>query len=174
MTKMTAAAPRTAYEDLGQGEPVLLFLPGWVSDHTQVDPTARLEIAVDVEFQQYRRMIRWPAICFGINPAETKLGEIELVNEDIDHASRIVLVDPVRHSGNSVDCPRSAPATKRFVRSPANRQGNHIRRAVFTQPGSTAPVWVTSLDKCRRNSRRFSRLSRSLCPYAPAITGDNS
>ena len=42
MIKMTAAAPRIAYEDLGQGEPVLLFLPGWVSDHTQVDPTARL------------------------------------------------------------------------------------------------------------------------------------
>ena len=40
MSKMTATAPRIAYEDVGQGEPALLFLPGWVSDHTQVDATA--------------------------------------------------------------------------------------------------------------------------------------
>jgi hypothetical protein len=32
-----------------------------------------------------------------------KLGQIEFFNEDIDHANRIVLADPVsRHSGNSV------------------------------------------------------------------------
>jgi|SRR5712671_1586278 len=42
-----------------------------------------------------------------------------------------------RHSGNSVDCPRSAPSTKRFMNCPpANRQANHSREAVFTQPGS--------------------------------------
>ena len=41
MSKMTATAPRIAYEDVGQGEPALLFLPGWVSDHTQVDATAQ-------------------------------------------------------------------------------------------------------------------------------------
>jgi hypothetical protein len=40
-------------------------------------PTARLnpvEIAVDVQLQQYRRMIRRPAGDLGINPAEPKLG----------------------------------------------------------------------------------------------------
>ena len=42
MTKMTATAPRVAYDDQGEGEPTLLFLPGWNSDRTQVDPTARL------------------------------------------------------------------------------------------------------------------------------------
>ncbi len=33
---------RISYDASGQGEPALLFLPGWVSDHTQVEPTARL------------------------------------------------------------------------------------------------------------------------------------
>lgn len=42
MIKTTTAAPRITYDDLGRGEPALLFLPGWWSDHTQVDPTARL------------------------------------------------------------------------------------------------------------------------------------
>ena len=55
MSKMTATAPRIAYEDMGQGEPALLFLPGWVSDHTQVDPTARLSA-------EHRRVLvlDWP------------------------------------------------------------------------------------------------------------------
>jgi pimeloyl-ACP methyl ester carboxylesterase len=42
MTRMTPATPRIAFDDQGQGEPALLFLPGWASDHTQVDPTTRL------------------------------------------------------------------------------------------------------------------------------------
>jgi pimeloyl-ACP methyl ester carboxylesterase len=45
MISMTAAAPHIAYDDAGQGEPALLFLPGWASDHTQVDPTAHLSAA---------------------------------------------------------------------------------------------------------------------------------
>ena len=33
---------RINYSDSGQGEPALLFLPGWACDHTQVDPTAQI------------------------------------------------------------------------------------------------------------------------------------
>src|SRR5260370_42612109 len=44
-----------------------------------------------------------------------------------------------RHSGNSVDCTRSAPSTKRFMNCPpANRQANHSTQLVFTQPRSKA------------------------------------
>jgi pimeloyl-ACP methyl ester carboxylesterase len=42
MIQRTAAAPRIAYDDRGQGEPARLFLTGWCSDYTQVSPTARL------------------------------------------------------------------------------------------------------------------------------------
>ena len=40
-------------------------------------------------------MIRGSAGCFGIDPTKPKLGQIESFDEDIDHASRIVLADPV-------------------------------------------------------------------------------
>jgi hypothetical protein len=38
---------------------------------------------------------------------------------DVDHPNRIVLADSVFQAvGNSVLCPRSAPSTRRFIRSP--------------------------------------------------------
>src|SRR5262245_13576366 len=41
-----------------------------------------------------------------------------------------------RHSGNSVVCPRSAPATKRFIDPPGESQEKHSSGRVFTRPGS--------------------------------------
>ena len=40
-------------------------------------------------------MIRGSAGCFGIYPTKPKLRQIEFFDEDIDHANRIVLADPV-------------------------------------------------------------------------------
>ena len=63
-----------------------------------LEPPARLrpvEIAVDVELQQHRRMIRGAAGCLGIDPSKTKLSQIESIDKDIDDANRIVLADPV-------------------------------------------------------------------------------
>src|SRR5436190_2616909 len=63
-----------------------------------LEPAARLnpvEIAVDVELQQDRRVIRRPAGRLGIDPAEPKPGQIEFVDKDLDYANRIVLADPV-------------------------------------------------------------------------------
>src|SRR6476646_798839 len=52
-----------------------------------------------------------------------------------------------RHSGNSVDCPRSAPETKRFINSPVESRENHKHRdGVFTQPGSQAEVATLRRD----------------------------
>ena len=59
---------------------------------TRLNP---IEIAVDVKLQQDRGMIRGSAGCLGIDPTKPKLGQIESFDEDIDHASRIVLADPV-------------------------------------------------------------------------------
>jgi hypothetical protein len=41
----------------------------------------------------YRRVIRRPAGCLGINPAEPKLGQIEFVDKHIDYANGIVLAE---------------------------------------------------------------------------------
>src|SRR5262249_46266236 len=63
-----------------------------------VEPAARLnpiEIAVDVELQQYRRMIRRPAGRLRIDPLEPKLAEVKLVDKDVDDSNRIVLMNPV-------------------------------------------------------------------------------
>ena len=61
-------------------------------------PAARLgpvEIAVDVELQQHRRMVRRPASDFGLDPDKPKLRQIEFLDENVDHPNRIVIVDPV-------------------------------------------------------------------------------
>jgi hypothetical protein len=44
-----------------------------------------------------------------LNAAEPKFSQIEGRNEGVDHANRIIIGNPVIHSGNKVDCPRSAP-----------------------------------------------------------------
>src|SRR5437016_2484002 len=61
-------------------------------------PAARLnpvEITVDVELQQRRRMIRRSAGHFGLDPTEPKFGKIEFVDKNVDDPNRIVLADPV-------------------------------------------------------------------------------
>ena len=52
-----------------------------------------------------------------------------------------------RHSGNKLDCPRSAPATKRFIDPPRNHQGNHSTLSVFTQPGSEAAIHLPACER---------------------------
>jgi len=54
-----------------------------------------VEIAVDVELQMDRGMISRAARRLGLDPVEPQIGEIERINERIDHANRIAVVDPV-------------------------------------------------------------------------------
>ena len=54
-----------------------------------------IEIAVDVKLQQHQRMIRRPPGRLGSNPIEAELTQIKLVDKDVDHPNRIVLIDPV-------------------------------------------------------------------------------
>jgi hypothetical protein len=70
-------------------------------------------------------MIRRPARDLGIDPAEPKLGQIEFVDKDIDHPNRIVLTDPVFQAFRKQRaCTRSAPSTKRFIRSSRKSREN--------------------------------------------------
>src|SRR5262249_11053603 len=76
------------------GEPHHLDIPPGL----MLEPAARLnpiEIAVDVELQQYRRMIRRPAGRRWIDPAKLELAKIELVDKNVDDPNRIVLVNPI-------------------------------------------------------------------------------
>ena len=64
-------------------------------------PPARLhpvQIAINVELEQDRRMIRRPARRRRIDPFKCHLTQIQPVNKDVDHTNRIVLADPVLHA----------------------------------------------------------------------------
>ncbi len=61
-------------------------------------PPARLhpvEIAINVELQQHRRMIARPPRRLRHSATEPETAQIELIDENIDHPNRIVFVDPV-------------------------------------------------------------------------------
>src|SRR5690348_13978373 len=61
-------------------------------------PPARLitiEITIDVELEQNSRMVRGPAGDLGINPIKPQIGQIELIDKDVDHTNRIVIANPV-------------------------------------------------------------------------------
>jgi hypothetical protein len=93
-------------------------------------------------------MVRWPARCLGIDPAEAKLGQIEAVNEDIDDANWIVLADPVFHAfrkQRALPTIRTInealhPSPPQIVRE--SYRANHIKRSIFTQPGSSTDMKV--------------------------------
>jgi hypothetical protein len=103
-----------------------------------LQPAARLnpiEIAVDIELQQYRRMIRRPAGLLRSNPAEPKRGQIEFVDKDIDYANRIVLADPVFHTFRKQRALLAIhPLNKALHPILRKSCGNHIAR--ITQGGS--------------------------------------
>ena len=69
-----------------------------VAPSLTLKPAARLdpiEIAVNVELQHDRRMIRRSTGHLGLDAVEPKLGKIEFVHKDLNYPNRIVLADPV-------------------------------------------------------------------------------
>src|SRR5262249_22056478 len=61
-------------------------------------PSARLhtvQIPVNVQLQENRRMIRRPARRFRLDSAKPKRSQIKLLDKDIDHSNGVVLADPV-------------------------------------------------------------------------------
>jgi hypothetical protein len=79
-------------------------------------PSARLdaiEISVNVDLQQWRWMIGRPTRCEGRNAVKAELGEIQPIDEDIDHPHRIVLAHIViQHRGKQGDLLAIRPLNK--------------------------------------------------------------
>ncbi len=77
---------RISYNDSGQGEPALLFLPGWASDHTQVDPTAQLSTehrrVLVLDWRGHGRSER-PSADFGYD--EMVEGALEVIGDSGAH-----------------------------------------------------------------------------------------
>ena len=98
-------------------------------------------------------MIRRPPRRRRLDVVKVQLGNIQCIDEDIDHASRIALVSPVidafrqqRRLRSICPVQRSAPSIP-----PAVNQENHSSGHVFAQPGSFFPVGLCPL------SERFCR-----------------
>jgi hypothetical protein len=69
-----------------------------VAQSLALKPTTRLhpvEIAVDIELQQDRRVIRGPPSYLGSHPVKSQPGQIEFINKDVNRLNGIVLVDPI-------------------------------------------------------------------------------
>ena len=63
-----------------------------------LQPTAGLDaiqVAVDVELQQHRRVVRRPARRRRVNPIEAERIQIKPIDEDLDHANRILRLNVV-------------------------------------------------------------------------------
>src|SRR5262249_718422 len=110
-----------------------------------LEPSTRLnpiEIAVNVELQQNRRMIRRPTGCFRIDPAKAKLAQIEFLNKNVDHTNGIVLINPVfqalrkQRALSTIRALNEAPHPIPPQIAQESYRENQMNRRVFTQPGS--------------------------------------
>ena len=84
-------------------------------------------------------MIRGPARYFRHNAFEPELAQIKRINERIDRANRIALINPfIQAFGQQSRLPTIRPNQEALHRSPPNREENHNIQDVFTQPESEA------------------------------------
>jgi hypothetical protein len=104
-----------------------------------LQPPARLdpvEIAVDVKLEHRRRMIRRPAGRCRIDAIEPEVAKFQRIDEHIDRAYRIALVDPIiKAFRQQRRLLAIRPLNKTLHQPPAIQQGNHSIDGVFTQSG---------------------------------------
>src|SRR5205823_419683 len=108
-------------------------------------PTARLhsvEVAVDVNLQQRRRMIGRPSCRLWLNSAEAQPRQIKLIDQDIDRPDRIVLaqivIQPLGKQRALTAIIANDKARHRIL--PPNHRRIISLRSVFTQAGSFASI----------------------------------
>ena len=96
-----------------------------------------VEITVDVKLEHRRRMIRRPAGRCRIDAIEPEVAEFQRIDEHIDRANRIALVDPIiKAFRQQRHLLAIRPLNETLHHSPAIQQGNHSIDGVFTQSGS--------------------------------------
>src|SRR5262249_16942475 len=101
-----------------------------------LQPAARLnpvEIAVDVELQKDRRMIRRPAGSLWMGPPEPNRGQIQFIDKDVDYANRIVGIDPVLKAfGKQRALPAIRTLNKALHPVPRKSRRNHTASLTST------------------------------------------
>ena len=112
-------------------------------DHLEIatgltlQPPARLhpiEIAVDVELEQGRGMIRGPARYFRHNAFEPELAQIKRIDERIDRANRIALINPfIQAFGQQSRLPAIRPNQEALHRFPPQIARRIITSRTFSR-----------------------------------------
>src|SRR5467141_3907422 len=91
-------------------------------------------------------MVRGPAGDLGIDPAKPKLGQIEFIDEDVDHPNRVILANPVfqafgkQRALSAIHALNEAPHPILPQIASESYRENQIQPRVFTQPGSSASL----------------------------------
>ncbi len=113
----------------------------------RLDP---VEIGVDIELQQIRRMIARPAGRPRRNPVKPQAAKIELIDKNIDHPHRVVVTDSVFQPLGKQKVLRALHLLDKTLHQtlPPKHgriiaQETHSTVDVFTQPGPTAEVKIT-------------------------------
>src|SRR5213082_568037 len=103
-----------------------------------------IEISVDVNLQQRRRVIGRPSCRFRCNALKAQFAQIKLVDKDIDRPDWIVLaqivIQPLGKQRALTAVIANHKARHRIL--PPKSQENHIIDGVFTQPGPKAGISI--------------------------------
>src|SRR6476660_10337520 len=92
-------------------------------------------------------MIRRPAGRCRIDAIEPEVAKFQRIDEHIDRAYRIALVDPIiKAFRQQRRLLAIRPLNKTLHQSPAIQQGNHSIDEVFTQPGSSTDLTAPKFD----------------------------
>ena len=111
-------------------------------------------------------MIRGPARYFRHNAFEPELAQIKRIDERIDRANRIALINPfIQAFGQQSRLPTIRPNQEALHRfPPPNREENHNIQDVFTQPGSfTTGVPSSHFRNAPKTGRKFKPSVSTLC-----------
>src|SRR6202040_1347395 len=140
-----------------------------------LQPPARLdpvEIAVDVELEHRRRVIRGPAGRCRIDAIEPEVAEFQRLDEHIDRPNRIALVDPIIEAFRQ--------QRRLLAIRPLNETLHHFPRrfsqgiiasmGVFTRPGPIAEVRDHSLPNATVSMQPWSSGWQERRPRGPQLS----
>src|SRR5882762_1899190 len=101
-----------------------------------------IEVAVDVNLQQRRRMVGRPSCRLSLNTAKAQPGQIKLIDKSIDRPDRIILGQIVFQSLGKQRALTAVIANDKARHRilPSNHGRIISLRGVFTQPGSNSEV----------------------------------
>jgi len=122
-----------------------------------LQPPARLnpvEIAINIELQQHRRMIRRPPGCLRSYPVKSQLAQVEFLDKYLDHPNRIALANPVFQAfRKQCALPAIRALNEALHRIPPqiaqeSYRENQMRHCVFTQARSQADMARLVCEVC--------------------------